>query len=252
MGHLEDKRIKDAILRGTDEAAELKNMIWNNIQKELSLDEGKVRSLKRSDRRKKSGLKGFIKYGSIAAAVAVIIGTNTQYGQAAVSKIKELFAPNKVVKQEIEGMPSEDNMALKESSMKYIIYIDEEMYTMENLEGKDKIVPKNKAANYPEVFMEIQQVKDKKPEVVASEVEKELKVKFKTVKNEGTVKDPINSILLRANSGTNSKDTVVQYYLVDNTKGGTFVIKQQYFMEAAEGHGARFYHMLKEFKVVSE
>jgi hypothetical protein len=247
-----DKKIKNAILEGTDEAAELKNMVWSNIQKELNFDDGKVKVLKRSDRRKKRSLSGFIKYGSIAAAVAVVIGANTQYGQAAVGKIKELFVPNKIVKQEIEGMPSENNMALKESSMKYIIYIDEEMYIMQNLEGKDKIVPKNKAANYPEVFMEIEQVKDKKPEAVAAEVEKELKAKFKTVKNQETVTDPINSILLRANSGTNSKDTIVQYYLVDNTKGGTFVIKQQYFMEASEGHGARFYHMLKEFKVINK
>lgn len=247
-----DKKIKDAILEGTDEAAELKNMVWSNIQKELNLDDGKVKVLKRRDRRKKRGLLGVIKYGSIAAAVAVVIGVNTQYGQAAVGKIKELFVPNKIVKQEIEGMPSENNMALKESSMKYIIYIDEQMYTMQNLQGKDKIVPKNKAANVPEVFMEIQQIKDKKPEVVAAEVEKELKSKFKTVKSEGAVKEPLSGILLRANSGTKWNDTVVQYYLVDNTKGGTFVIKQQYFMEASEGHGARFYHMLKEFKIVNE
>ena len=244
-----DKKIRDAVFQGTEETAELKNMVWNNIQKELNLDEGKVRSFKRSHRRKKNGISEFIKYGSIAAAVAVVIGANTQYGQAAVGKIKELFVPNKIVKQEIEGMPSENNMALKEGS-KYIIYMDEEMYTMQNLEGKDKIVPKNKAENYPEVFMEIEQIKDKKPEVVALEVEKELKAKYKTVKNEGIVKEPLSSTLLRANSGVQSKDTVVQYYLVDNTKGGTFVIKQQYFMEASEGHGARFYHMLKEFKIV--
>jgi hypothetical protein len=252
MDNSTDKKIKDAILEGTDEASGLKNMVWSNIQKELNLHEGKVKVLKRSDRRKKGGLSGFIKYGSIAAAVAVVIGANTQYGQAAVGKIKELFVPNKVVKQEIEGMPSENNMALKESSMKYIIYIDEEIYIMQNLEGKDKIFPKNKAANVPEVFMEIQQVKDKKPEVVAAEVEKELKGKFKTVKSEGIVKDPLSGILLRANNGTKWNDTVVQYYLVDNTKGGTFVIKEQYFMEASEGHGARFYHMLKEFRVVNE
>lgn len=252
MDHMEDKKVRDAIFEGTEEAAELKNMVWNNIQKELNLDGGKVKTMKRSDRRKKKGVPAFVKYGSVAAAVALVVGFNTDYGQAAVGKIKEIFAPNKVIKQGIEGMPTQDNVTLKESAMKYIIYIDEQMYTMQNLEGKDKIVPKNKAANYPEVFMEIQQIKDKKPSAVAEDVEKELKSKFKTVENKGAVKDPVSGILLRAKSGTNSKDTVVQYYLVDNTKGGTFVIKEQYFIEAAEGHGARFYNMLKEFKIVNE
>jgi hypothetical protein len=252
MNHMEDRKIKEALLEGTEEAAKLKDMVWKNIQKELNLDGEKVRVMKRSDKRKKKGIASFIKYGSIAAAVAIIIGANTQYGQAAVGKIKELFVPNKVIKQEIEGMPTKDNVTLKESHMKYIIYIDEQLYKMENAEGKDRIVPKNKAANVPDVFMEIQQVKDKKPETVATEIEKELKAKYKTVENRGTVKEPVNGILLRANSGTKWNDTVVQYYLVDNTKGGTFVIKEQYFMEASEGHGARFYNMLKEFKIVSE
>jgi hypothetical protein len=251
MDNMTDKKIRDAILGGTDEAAELKAMVWNNIQKELNLQGEKVARVKRSDRRKKSTIPGFIKYGSIAAAVTIVLGLNTQYGQAAVGKIKEIFAPNKVVKQEIEGMPSQNNLTLKEGS-KYIIYIDEEMYTMQKVDGKDKITPKNKAANYPEVFMEIEQIKDKKPEVVAAELEKELKGKYPRYENKGTVKDPVNGILLRASSGIKSKDTVVQYYLVDNTKGGTFVIKEQYFVEAAEGHGARFYHMLKEFRIVNE
>lgn len=252
MNHMEDKKIREALLEGTESAAELKDMVWDNIEKELNLDGGKVKIMKRSDRKKKKRMPAFIKYGSIAAAVALIIVANTEYGQAAVGKIKEIFVPNKIVKQEIEGMPSQDKVTLKESSMNYIIYIDEQIYTMQSLEGKDRIVPKVKAANAPEVFMEIQQIKDKKPSTVASEIEKELKSKYKTVQNKGTVKEPVSSISLRANSGTKWNDTVVQYYLVDNTIGGTFVIKEQYFMEASEGHGARFYNMLKEFKIVSE
>lgn len=252
MNHMEDKKIREALLEGTEEAARLKDMVWKNIQKELNIDGVKVKVMKRSDKRKKRTIPNFIKYGSIAAAVAIIIGANTDYGKAAVGKIKELFVPNKVIIQEIEGMPTNDNVALKESQMKYIIYIDEQMYTMENSQDKDRIVPKNKAANVPEVFMEIQQIKDKKPETVVAEIEKELKAKYKTVENRGVVKEPVNGILIRANSGTKWNDTVVQYYLVDSTKGGTFVIKEQYFMEASEGHGARFYNMLKEFKIVSE
>jgi hypothetical protein len=38
---------------------------------------------------------------------------------------------------------------------------------------------------------------------------------------------------------------------VDDNQGGSYVIEQHLFLEAAEGHGVRFYHMLKEFKVVN-
>jgi hypothetical protein len=224
-------------------------MVWKNIQKELKLEGDKEMAKKTT---KNKGIASFVKYGSVAAALAIVIFTSTETGRAAVDKIKEMFVPNKVVEQDIEGMKENNNVTLKESAMKYVIYIDEERYTMENANGKDKIVPKIKAAGYPEVFMEIEQIKDKKPEAVALDVEKELKAKFKTVENKGEVKDPINAKLITARTGVKAKDTVVRYYLIDNTKGGTFVVKQQYFIEAEEGHGARFYAMLKEFKIVSE
>jgi hypothetical protein len=249
---MEDKKLKEALLQGTDEAVELKDMVWNNIERELNLDRSKKKNMTRSSRRKKNNISSFVRYGSIAAAVAIVIGMNTQYGQAAVGKIKEIFVPNKVVKQELEGTTSENKVTLKESSMKYVIYIDEELYTMQSSEGKDKIVTKNKYENFPEVFMEIQQIKDKKPGVVASELQKELKGKFKKVDEAKVVKEPVNSTFIYANNGSKWNDTVVKYYLVDNTKGGTFIIKEQLFLEASEGHGARFDNMVKEFKVVNE
>jgi hypothetical protein len=248
MSHMEDKNMKKALLRGTAEAAEMKDIVWQNIQKELNLNEGKKIDMKA----KKKGIPALVKYGSIAAAVAVLLVSNTQYGHAAVDKIRELFAPNKTITQEIEGMGSKDNLSLKEGSSKYIIYIDEERYTMEQVNGKDRILPKAKAANLPAVAMEIELVKDKTPETMAAEIQNQLKGKFSTVQNKGAVKAPVSGILVYANTGIKSDDTIVKYYLVDNGKGGTFVIRQQYFVEAEEGHGARFDNMLKEFKIVSE
>lgn len=246
---MEDKKIKEALLEGTEEAVELKEMVWKNIQKELKL-EGDKKMNKKTNRNK--GISGFVKYGSVAAALAIVIFSSTETGRAAVDKIKQMFVPNKVVEQSIEGMKENNNVTLKESAMKYVIYIDEERYTMESSNGKDKIVPKIKAEGYPEVFMEIEQIKDKKPEAAALEMETQLKAKFKTVENKGEVKDPINARLITARTGLKAKDTVVRYYFIDNTKGGTFVVKQQFFLEAEEGHGARFYAMLKEFKIVNE
>ncbi|MBE6068102.1 MAG: hypothetical protein E7211_10505 [Clostridium lundense] len=246
MNQMEDKKIKDALLQGTEEVTELKNMVWSNIERELNLDMKKKENVKR----KRNKMTSFMKYGSMAAAITLVIGLNTEYGQAAVDKIKEIFVPNKVVKQQVEGMDEDSNVALKEGSAKYIIYIDEERYTMTKMDGKDKIAAKIKGENTPEVFMEISQVEGKKPDAIASEIEEELKGKYQKVENRGNVNYPLKSTLIYANSGMNFNSTVIRYYLVDNTKGGTFVIKQQLFVEAEEGHGARMDNMLKEFKII--
>lgn len=243
---MEDRKIKEAILEGTEEVTELKNMVWTNIERELNLEMKRKESVKR----KKNKMSSFMKYGSMAAAITLVLGLNTEYGQAAVDKIKELFVPNKVVKQQIEGMDEDSNVALKEGSAKYIIYIDEDRYTMEKIDGKDKIAAKIKGENTPEVFMEISQVEGKRPDAIASEIEEELKRKYQKVENRGKVNYPLKSTLIYANNGINSNSTVLRYYLVDNTKGGTFVIKQQLFIEAEEGHGARMDNMLKEFKII--
>lgn len=246
MNQMEDKKIKDALLEGTEEVTELKNMVWSNIERELNLE------MKRKEivKRKRNKMTSFMKYGSMAAAITLVIGLNTEYGQAAVDKIKEIFVPNKVVKQQVEGMDEDSNVALKEGSAKYIIYIDEERYTMTKMDGKDKIAAKIKGENTPEVFMEISQVEGKKPDAIASEIEEELKEKYQKVENRGKVNYPLKSTLIYANSGMNFNSTVIRYYLADNTKGGTFVIKQQLFVEAEEGHGARMDNMLKEFKII--
>ncbi len=134
----------------------------------------------------------------------------------------------------------------------YVIYVDESMYKLVKQDGKDRIVPKiDPGNNLPEVYMEIQRVADKSPQEIATQLETELRSSFENVDNYGVVKEPIESISLHARAGLKPDSTIVNYYLVDDNQGGTFVIKQQYFLEAAEGHGARFYHMLKEFKIVA-
>lgn len=246
MSNLEDNKINESLLKGTDEVTELKEVVWNNIENKLNLNEDKVVNVKA----RKNSILTFFKYGSVAAAISIVIMANTEYGHATANKIKQLFEPNKIVSEQIEGMDEKSNVSLQEGSSKYIIYIDEERYIMQNLDGKDIITPKVKAESYPNVSMEINQVENKEPEVVASEIEKSLKEKYKKVDNMKKVKSPINGIFIYANNGSSWDDIVEKYYLVDNTKGGTFIIKQQLFLEASEGHGVRFDNMLKEFKIV--
>lgn len=242
-----DNKLREALIKGTDKSAGQKEEVWKSIEERIMLDKERKIIMKRS------GRKGIQKIAGVAAAAVVMAATFftvTQPGQAAVGKIREFFVPQKKIVEHIEGMPENKEVKLQDSQMGYIIYIDEELYTMEKNNGVDRIVPKNKAENLPAVFMEISQVVDKAPESVAAEIEEQLAKDFGSNREMSEVDSPVKGIHLKGRTGSNWNDTVINYYLVDNTRGGTFIIKQQYFLEASEGHGARFYYMLNEFKVV--
>lgn len=244
-----DNKLREALMKGTNKSASQKEEVWKSIEERLKL--GKERDIIMDS----SGRKRIKKVAGVAVAAVVMVSTFfavTQPGQATVGKIRDLFAPQKRIVENIEGMPENKEVKLQDSEMGYVIYIDEELYTMEKDNRVDRIVPRNKAENLPAVFMEISQVVDKAPESVVVEIEEQLAGDFGSEIEISEVDSPVKGILLKGRTGNNWNDTVVNYYLVDNTRGGTFIIKQQYFLEAAEGHGARFYYMLNEFKVVEQ
>jgi len=129
--------------------------------------------------------------------------------------------------------------------------VDEERYDFVALESGDKIVPKDFPSDLPEVSMQISQDTDAAPEAVVARLKEDLGSKYKIVKDIETVEKPLAAIRLKALTGYEGDDAVVEYYLVDNTQGGTFIITLKYFVEAEEGHGARFEQMLGEFSIVS-
>ena len=70
-----------------------------------------------------------------------------------------------------------------------------------------------------------------------------------TVKTEA-VTEPLEGYNLHGISGSEWDSPVTNVYVVDNQNDGSFVITEKYFLEAAEGHGARFYAMLQEFEIM--
>lgn len=234
-----DEKITEALIKETDHALKLKEDLWNKIEGEISMPKNKKRK------------NIFIALTSIAAAIVIMFMVGTETGRAAAAKLKELFAPEKKIVQELEGQKEDTDVTLNESEMDYIIYIDESRYVKESENGKDRIVFREELdSNIPAVYMEIEQIQDKSPEGLAPQIEGELKNSFKTARNEGQVTEPIKGIHLYGRDGDEWNSKVVKYYLVDNEAGGTFLIKQQLFYEAEEGHGVRFDNMLREFKVV--
>ena len=190
---------------------------------------------------------------SIAAALVLVFLMNTEAVQAGVNKIRELLAPKKVIVEELEGHKEKTNVSLQESQVGYVIYFDEERYRMEKLKDKDRIVADFEGAeDFPEVYMEIQQLADQKPETLVSSLEKQLSSKKPMTLRKEKVDDPVKGTRITVVWGQNWNSVYEKYYVISNGKEGSFLFHQKLFFEAAEGHGVRFDNMLREFKLIEE
>lgn len=188
----------------------------------------------------------------MAAGVMILFSTQTESGNAFIKQIKDMFVPEKEIIQSIEGNNEETNVNLQEGKdSNYIIYIDEDRYKLVPGETSDIITTKEPLEKrYPEVSMEIKQYTDITPQEMVMTLETDLASEYTKVTETESVSDPVEGFKLHGISGSEWNSPVTNVYVVDNLKGGSFVITEKYFLEAAEGHGARFYAMPQEFKIV--
>ena len=253
-----DKHIKRALEEGTENITPSKERVWENIMSQTR-QEGSIRSM-----RKKPSNK-IRTWASAAAAIVLAVFFISAPGQAAIQRVIEHFAPEIQIVEDLEGQPEETDASLTIGRAGYIIYFDTDRYELLEMEGKDRIVPilEGDTSYLPDVYMEIEQITDKTPEELSEELERTLREtylqgqsEFEGVDNRGLVKEPVGGLLIVAQGDIKSSDGVTGFgpveiiYLVDNEQGGTFIIRQQLFHEAVEGHGQRFDNMLREFKVV--
>lgn len=252
---MKDKAMYELLKQATDNAENMKKNVWNNLLAEMNLEDEKVRRMKKTSKRR------IYSAALAAAAIMLVVMLATEPGQAAMKKIWEIFVPEKEVETELEGMPEEIEVELEVSKMGYVIYIDTERYEMVKLDGTDRIQStfstegmtdeqKEYYDNLPKVYMDITQHE----EITASEMKytilDELNDSFENVFDKGHVTVPLDAEMIYAYAGLDASDKYIKYYIVDNTNGGCFVIRQQYFIEAEEGHGARLDNMLKDFEIV--
>jgi hypothetical protein len=237
-----ENMIRTALINGTESSVKLEEEVWEYVQKNIKRQRRKVRKMKKL-------------WFAVVSAAAVLMLTFlfTEPGQAGINKVKEWFAPKKVIVEEVEGQKEQKEVTLNKSKVGYVIYFDEKMYRIEKLDGKDRIVPLAQGSlDLPKVYMEIKQVTDQTPKALASSLEKQVKEQYPIIIQTGKVSEPVKGYVIHGESGQQWNDEVVKYYLIDNGQGGTFVIEQHYFVEASEGHGARFDNMLKQFQVTKE
>ena len=250
MNHF-DERAKEELYKRTErETHGLKEEIWNGLEKDLFNEEksnrGEVKKMKMKNRILPATL-------TAAVALAIVFSLTTDTGMAFMKGIKDLFVPEKEIIQSIEGQDEETDVHLKEGTdSEYIIYIDETRYKMTNGEEADIITTLEPLPErYPEVSMEIRQVADTKPEDLVRKIESELKKDFPELRAVETVTEPIEGYWLHGTTGSEWNSKVVTAYVISNGNEGSFVITENYFLEAAEGHGARFHHMLESFEIVN-
>lgn len=244
-----DERIKKDVLKSTeDQQDKLKDDIWNHLDQELFPQQNK----KKRKRMKKKSKIFPVTLVAAAAAVVLLFSTQTDTGMAFIKQIKDMFVPEKQITQSIEGNDEETNVSLQEGKdAKYVIYIDEERYKLVKGENSDIITTKEPLEErYPEVSMEIEQFSDVSPEDMVTKMEAMITSEYTKVTATETVTEPIEGFKLHGISGSTWDSPVTNIYVIDNKNGGSFVITEKYFLEAAEGHGARFYAMLQQFEIV--
>ncbi|OME93664.1 MULTISPECIES: hypothetical protein [Paenibacillus] len=256
-----DLEITDGLKKGTNDALRHKDEIWIAIKERIHSEQAQRPAKsetpfapRESKGRRRSGRRaaGWIAGTAAAAAIVLTVSFQTAPVQAFIDQVKEWFAPQKTVEQELEGTPETSVDQLHEGA-DYVIYIDESRFKMVHESGVDRIELKEKPTDdrYPEVFMEISQ-EGIDPKTAADRIQAELQEYPKVESN--SVDEPIQGWEVRAVGGTGGKewdDPVIRYYVFDNGQGGSFVVKQQYFLEASEGFGARFHNMMKEFHITT-
>lgn len=192
---------------------------------------------------------------AIAAAIFIFFMLQTKQDTAFISPIKNVFVPEKEITQSIEGQDETTEVTLHEgTNVEYIIYIDESRYKIEKGQEMDVITPSDSLPDqYPPVSLEITQIEDKKAEDVLQEFEANLKKEFPRLLPAEKVTEPVEGYLLHGIIDSEDPTSkVVHAYVISNGKNGSFILQENYFLEAAEGHGARFYHMLESFEIVEK
>ncbi len=233
-----DKLMKEALKQKYPEEEKMKEEIWHRIEATLSEEK----------RRKKKKIVFLV----ALVAIFLLFSLQTNPGIAMMKNIKDLFVPEKETIQNIEGQEEKTNVHLhKGAHADYVIYLDETRYKMLEGDASDLITTVEPLPeNYPEVSIEIKQVVDISPEVAVKQLEEKLQNDFPDPLEIETVIEPVEGFLLHGINGKDWDAEVVHAYVISNGKNGSFIIQEKYFLEAAEGHGARFHHMLKTFEVV--
>jgi hypothetical protein len=283
-----EARLREALKRGTDQAALNKERVWRAVSRGIA-ETKHERGYHRMKRKARivplmtgalattavvvlavfftltpegadiaGRIKGYFSSGSIAGqpgetATGTPAETATITPAASPQDGKKTYPAEKDITVDIEGQAETVSATLNGDTSReigYIIYIDESRYAKESRDGADYYKALNVPDDYPPVQMEIRQLPQESAEAAYTRVLAESGIKYDVADGKKQVDSPVKgwSLIVYDNGGGDKP--YVEVFFVDNTAGGCFVIQCSMFSEAAEGHGARFEAMLKTFEVV--
>lgn len=244
-----DEKVKHALQLYTEDITSEKDRIKQSLDRVLFGEEETKQPIQKQ--KKKRPFVTLV--SSVAACVMVFAGLQTEAGYAMMEKMKQWFAPEKEITLELEGTKEESHVTLHENASQYVIYIDEERYKItQNEAGHDVITAKEPlGSQYPEVSMEINQQTNTSKDALIQKLEKELTESGFVLRASEPVTTPQVGYEIRGlgSENTNWDTPVKKFFILEGKDGTFFVFKQQYFLEAAEGHGARFDAIIKEFYI---
>ena len=138
-----------------------------------------------------------------------------------------------------------------ENSPGFVIYIDTNSYAMTEDAGIYYIRPISMGADLPAVEIKIREVPGQDFESYAKAVREQMAATWTMTHDLHWTDKPV-SYTFSLSGGTALDSPCEDHYFVDNGNGGTFHIISRYFLEAAEGHGARFTAMIQTFSLVTK
>lgn len=206
----------------------------------------------------------------IAAAIAIVavatfsfttpgVAAAEKVKQAATSVIQTLFPPKDgpiSVEGEIEIKHQEaagqEAQLAPDGSVKtpgFAIYYDTEIYTKSEENGITYIKAE-RDDELPPCEAEIKHVA-LAPKAAAQNVAKEMQGEYANIEKTEALENK-DGVGFRFSDGDKWNSACGYVYFISDGKDGCFQITAKYFVEAAEGHGARLAQMADSFKVIDE
>lgn len=195
---------------------------------------------------------------AFAAGYAVAVSAAEQpVAKAAVRTIASLFPKRDIdvsIEGETENIPHEPGGQVPSTEGSntvpgFVIYYDTERYEMVEEDGVTYI-RFNLDIDLPPCEMEIRHIADISPADAAEAARTEMLQTWPTVSEISPVEKP-EGLHFSVCDGMRADSAWENVYFVSDGQNGSFRIISRYFIEAAEGHGARFAAMLQTFEVIA-
>jgi len=203
----------------------------------------------------------------LVVAVMVLVFFNTAPGVAAAQAVKKnvtkfietLFPPKDIPvniegetensQQQAGGQEPEVNDDGTVAAPGFAIYYDPEWYAMTEENGVTYIRFDMGDAELPPCEMEIKHISALAPDAAATVTRAQMLSNWETV-SEPEAMEGKDGVEFSFSAGMSWDSVCGRVYFISDGRDGAFQITARYFVEAAEGHGSRFYQMVQTFEVI--